>query len=286
MEKNNKIVIMSIVIALIALLIIILSLSFLVLTQTIKRAHVENLIDPLASLGESSYSGSIINIFDGDADGDDDDEDEEISGNPNIYGLPNIYFDEDTFHDTLDLDNYVTDGNHSLSELTWNVTGNSNITITIDNSTHMVNFSAPAEWSGAENVTFNVTDPDGLYDEETILVTVLPVDDPTVWNVLSDQNTDEDSADNTVVYANITSEVTDPDSPSINITVVSIHSDFDLEVIGNDLIIQNLTADWYGNETVTLEANGVYASFTLNVNHLLDDCIKICSWGTCYELCD
>ena len=285
MEKNNKIVIMSIVIALIALLIIILSLSFIVLTQTTKKAHVENLIDPLASFGDSNYGGSIINIFDGDADGDDDDEDEEISGNPNIQGLPDIYFDEDTFHDTLDLDNYVTDGNHSLSELIWNVTGNTNITITIDNSTHMVNFSAPANWSGAENVTFNVTDPDGLYDEETILVTVLPVDDPTVWNVLSDQNTDEDSPDDTVIYANITSEVIDPDSTT-NITVVSSHSDFEVEVTGNDLMIVDLTANWYGSEVVVLECNGAYASFTLTVNHLLDDCVEICSWGTCYKLCD
>ena len=178
MEKNNKIVIMSLVIALIALLLIILCLSFLVLTQKARKAHVENLIDPLSGLSDDVHAGSIVNIYDGDADDDDDDDDDEpIDGNPRITNIPDVSFPEDTIFNSLDLDNYVVDANHTVNELTWNVTGNSNITISINDTTHIVTFSAPADWSGTENVTFRVTDPDGLYDEENVTVTVTPVDD-------------------------------------------------------------------------------------------------------------
>ena len=80
------------------------------------------------------------------------------------------------------------------------------------------------------------------------------------------------------------SRVTDPDSP-ITLTV-GTNAHFDVYVSGNDLRINNLDANWYGSETVVVYANGVANSFTLNIRHLLDDCVKICSWGTCYELCD
>lgn len=287
MEKNNKIVIMSLVIALIALLIIILCLSFVILMQKARKARVENLIDPLASLGDDGiYGGSIVNIYDGSRGGgdDDDDDDDPINGNPRITNIPDISFLEDTVFNTLDLDNYVTDSNHTLAELVWNVSGNTNIIISIDNASHVVTFSAPLNWNGVENVTFRVTDPDGLYDEENVTVTVIPVDDSLVWSSLSSQTIDEDSNDGTVVYSNIMSRVSDPDSP-ITLTV-GPNSHFNVLVNGNDLVIDNLEANWYGSEIVTVYANGVPAGFTLNIKHLLDDCVEICSWGTCYELCD
>jgi len=281
MEKNKKIVIMSVIIALIALLIIILILSFIIMNQKARKASVENLINPFA-VNASGYGGSSVNIYDGSES--DDDDDKKIDGNPYISNLPDITMPEDSTR-TLNLRNYVRDANHSLSQLIWNFTGNTNINVSINNTTHIVTFTPLADWNGAENITFQVTDPDGLYDTDTITVTVTPVDDSAVWGNLSNQNVNEDSADGTIVYANITGRVTDPDS-TVVITVISNHTHFDLSVSGNDLVISNLEANWYGVETVILDANGVTASFTLTVNHLMDDCIKICSWGTCYEYCD
>lgn len=285
MEKNNKIMLMSILIALIALLIIILIISFIIFSQKAKKASVENLINPFAING-SGHGASSVNIYSGNADNNDDNEDEdEIDGNPYISNIPDITILEDSVHSSLDLDNYARDDNHSLSELVWNFTGNTNINVSVNNTTHMVTFTPMPNWNGAENITFQVTDPDGLYDTDTMTVTVTPVDDSAVWNNLTNRNVDEDSADGTVVYTNITSQVTDPDS-AVNITVASTHSHFDLSVSGTDLVISNLEANWYGSETVILNANGATASFTLTVNHLMDDCVKICSWGSCYKYCD
>ena len=286
MEKNKKIMLIAIIIALAALLIIILILSFLVMNQKSKKASVENIIDPFA-IGSSSYGGSSVNIYDGSGneDDDDDDDDEPINGNPYISDIPDITMPEDSVISSLCLDNYAEDANHSLSQLAWNFTGNTNINVSINNTTHIVTFTPLADWNGAENITFRVTDPDGLYDTDTMTVTVTPVDDEAVWSNLTNRNVDEDSPDGTVVYANITSQVTDPDS-AVNITVASTHSHFDLSVSGNDLVISNLEANWYGSENVVLDANGVTASFTLTVNHLMDDCVKICSWGSCYKYCD
>src|SRR4030042_794821 len=224
MEKQRKIVVMSMLIALIALVIIILALSFILLNQIKNKAHVENLIDPLAGFADSGTPGqNIINIYSGDGKSEDNAVDEDVE--LRILGLPNIYFEEDTIHDSLDLDNYAEDDYDALSELIWSVSGNSNITIIIDNDTHEVIFSAPVDWNGVESDTFTIT-------------------------------------------------------------VSSTHTHFDLSISGNDLVISNLEANWYGVENVVLDANGETASFTLTVNHLMDDCIQICSWGTCYRYCD
>ena len=275
---------MSMLIALIALVIIILALSFILLNQIKNKAHVENLIDPLAGFADSGTPGqNIINIYSGDGKSEDNAVDEDVE--LRILGLPNIYFEEDTIHDSLDLDNYAEDDYDALSELIWSVSGNSNITIIIDNDTHEVIFSAPVDWNGVESVTFTVEDTDGNTDSQDVLVTVNPVDDALVWNSLSNQNVDEDSVDGTIAYANITIEAVDPDD-TVTITVSSTHTHFDLSISGNDLVISNLEANWYGVENVVLDANGETASFTLTVNHLMDDCIQICSWGTCYRYCD
>lgn len=286
MEKNKKIVVMSILIALVALLIIILALSFILMNQKTKKAHVENLIDPLAGLGDTdTYHGSMVNIHDGDDDKDDDDDDDPIDENPMISSIPDVTMQENTVDSSIDLDNYVQDDDHSDSQLTWTVSGNTNIAVSIDNSTHVVTLTPASGWFGAENVTFRVEDPDGNYDTDTILVTVTGTDDPTQWTTsLPNREINEDSKDGTVIISNIYNYVNDPDSP-ITITVGS-NSHFDIELNGNNLVLDDLQKHWHGSETVVVYANGVPETFRLTVKHLLDDCEKICAWGTCYELCD
>ena len=383
MENRNNIAIISVLIALIALFILILSLTFVIMSQPATRAKVENIIDPLAGFGDSYVPQNIININDIESDDDDEvDEDPVISGLPDmtlnfgqvvtldldnyasddedshsdltftilytptaspdpitlsidsathvltiteangvwtgtqsvtirvedtdgnrdddsfivtitdgsvsptgpiISGLPDIEFDEDDSY-TLDLNDYVTDPDHTDAEMTWTFSGNTNILISID-SDNEATFTATPNWNGDEDITFRVEDPDGNFDEETINVEVEEENDPTIWLPLSDQTIDEDSPTGTIVYANIASMVSDADGP-VTINVASSNTHFTVNIVGNDLILTQLNANWYGSETVTLEANGQTASFTLNVNQLLDDCIEICSYGTCYTYCD
>ena len=97
----------------------------------------------------------------------------------------------------------------------------------------------------------------------------IDVDDPAVWNALSDKNVDEDSADGTMIYAGLKTECTDIDTP-IFITITPPHAHYDLYFDGNDLKIMNMEQNWYGTEPVTLYCNGVSASFDLTVNNLND----------------
>lgn len=92
-------------------------------------------------------------------------------------GIPDITFQEDTVYSGLDLDDYVSDPNHNDSSLTWNASSVDNLTIVIDNVTHVVNITPDTDFYGNRTVTFNVTDPDNLSDNQSILVTVLPVND-------------------------------------------------------------------------------------------------------------
>ena len=390
MGNKNNTAIMSVLIALIALMILILSLAFVIMSYPATRAKVENIVEPLKSSDGDSY-GNIINIhksYDDDDDDDDEvDEDPVISGlmdmtltfgetrtldldnyasddedshseleftiiytasvspnpltisidntshvltitesngawegtqavtirvedtdgnrdedsfivtidngttpgptptDPVVSGLPDITFAEDTSDNSIDLDNYVTDPDNTGAEMTWTFTGNTNIVVSIGSDNVVTFTTLTPNWNGVETITFRATDPDSNWDEDTITVTVTPVDDNTVWQTLSDQTIDEDSPVGTVVYDDIISRVSDVDGP-VTINVASSNTHFTLNFVGDDLILTQLNKNWYGSETVTLEANGQTASFTLDVSQLMDDCIEICSYSTCYTYCD
>jgi len=207
-------------------------------------------------------------------------------GSPIVSGLPDIAFGEEGTDNTLDLDDYVTDSDHTDSELIWTFSGNSNINIVIG-AANIVSFTSPTiDWTGAELITFTAEDPLGNTDSDTMLVTVTPVDDSAIWTALTNQNIDEDSAD-TIIYTDIASQCSDADDSTPTITVVSTPSAFTLTLVGNDLEISSLEANWYGTETIVMDCNGVTTNFDLTINKLLDDCTKICSYGTCYtNYCD
>lgn len=209
-----------------------------------------------------------------------------IPGSPVISGLPDVAFGEEGTDNTIDLDNYVSDSNNIDSELTWTFTGNTNINVIIDSTSHIVSFTSPiVDWTGAEFITFRVEDPDGNYDEDVMLVTVTNVDDPAVWNPLTSQSINEDSAIGTLVYANILGECSDVDSP-ILFTVVSTHPGFTLGLSGNNLVINTIQPNWWGTETVVVSCNGVLTTFSFTITRLLDDCIIISTDEVDYLYCD
>ncbi len=60
---------------------------------------------------------------------------------------------------TFDLDDYVSDPDHSDAEISWTYSGNTDLTVTIDGN-HVATITKPsADWSGSETITFTATDP-------------------------------------------------------------------------------------------------------------------------------
>jgi hypothetical protein len=99
---------------------------------------------------------------------------------------------------TFDLDNYITDVDNA--DLTWAVTGNTQLIITIDTATHVVTIFYPTGFVGSETVTFTATDSEGLtvFDSAVFIITQCASSSNTApeLNNLPDKELEEDSGDN------------------------------------------------------------------------------------------
>jgi hypothetical protein len=70
------------------------------------------------------------------------------------------------------MDDYVSDLDNSDAELIWSYSGNTELTVSIEN--HIATISVPdADWDKSETIFFRATDPDNLWDEDVATFTVL-----------------------------------------------------------------------------------------------------------------
>ncbi|MCH7763587.1 MAG: DUF1573 domain-containing protein, partial [Candidatus Marinimicrobia bacterium] len=93
---------------------------------------------------------------------------------PVISGFPNsITFRSDTTH-SINLNDYVEDPDNSDSSLLWSVTGNDSVTVIIDPSTNIAELSASLTFSGRDTLVFTVSDDSSAWDNDTVLVRVIP----------------------------------------------------------------------------------------------------------------
>ena len=78
-----------------------------------------------------------------------------------------------------------------------------------------------------------------------------PIDQPAVWQTLTNKEINEDSPAGTIVYQGLKTLCNDPDNDEI-VTVTSQHSYYSLYFDNNDLKIRNLELNYNGIETVGL----------------------------------
>ena len=117
---------------------------------------------------------------------------------PVVHNIPNIIFPEDQSDSSIDLDDYVSDPDNPDHEIIWSYSGNANVKVSINVSTHRVMFTTAENWNGSEIITFTATDPDDLRDVDHITVTVNPVNDPPVLDPIGNKWVSEGSR---VVFA-------------------------------------------------------------------------------------
>ena len=79
---------------------------------------------------------------------------------------------------TRSLNEYVEDLDDADELLTFSYYGNQRTSISLDPVSHVAQFSAPQGWQGVERVLFQVTDPGGEFDVDTIAVASLLGADP------------------------------------------------------------------------------------------------------------
>jgi Leucine-rich repeat (LRR) protein len=87
------------------------------------------------------------------------------STHPVISTIPDQTITIDETFAPIPLDNYVSDMDHAITEITWQVTGQSDLQVNINNRIAEITFSPG--WTGFERLVFTATDPDGLTSSTT-----------------------------------------------------------------------------------------------------------------------
>ncbi|EGQ8498970.1 tandem-95 repeat protein, partial [Vibrio alginolyticus] len=160
---------------------------------------------------------------------------------------------------TIDLNTAFSDVDNVDGELTFSVSGNSNVLVSIENG--IATISPTADWNGSEALTFTATDPSGESVSQTVNFTVAPVadivadkatvveDTPTIIKVLGN---DTFEGDDKVVSL-------DTNNGPANGTV-SVNPDGSVTYTPND--------NFHGADSFTyiVTSGGVSESTTVNVD--------------------
>ncbi|MGD9489361.1 MAG: Ig-like domain-containing protein, partial [Calditrichaceae bacterium] len=109
-----------------------------------------------------------------------------INDAPVVTDIPDQTIAEGAGFATINLDNYVSDVDNTDGEMTWTTSGETDLTVTIDIN-RVATITIPADWNGAETITFTATDPGALSDSDAATFTVTAVNDAPVVTDIPDQ---------------------------------------------------------------------------------------------------
>ena len=175
---------------------------------------------------------------------------------PIISDIPDVNINEDRSFN-INLDNYVSDADNLDSELSWSVSGNTNVIVNIVNRVAYI--SLVANWFGSESLTFSVSDPDGNSDSDSVVVNAASVNDLPVVNILNPASGSSFEEDDSVTFTGSANDIEDG-SLTGNSLVWSSSLDGNLGS-GASLNINSLSV---GSHIITLTAtdsnNGVSAA--------------------------
>lgn len=115
-----------------------------------------------------------------------------VNDPPVLKEIPNQTIKEKEQFKPIELDKYVSDLDHPLNKLKWDIQGNKSLKFAMTPD-HKVTVTAPNKyWYGKETVTITVMDPEGAKDSKTVNFEVISVNDPpTFVREIKDQTIDE-----------------------------------------------------------------------------------------------
>ncbi|MBW3014360.1 tandem-95 repeat protein, partial [Candidatus Woesearchaeota archaeon] len=99
--------------------------------------------------------------------------------------IPNIVMNEDSYYDTMDLDNYVQDSDTANASMTWYTSPSANIFVSINPTTHMVNITTRKDYAGNETITFTVSDGTSTATQDVNIEVLNTDNDPPVIPTLT-----------------------------------------------------------------------------------------------------
>ncbi len=181
-----------------------------------------------------------------------------------IMSIPDVSFKEDT--EVINAFNVLLFFIDIDDPFLIYTSGQDMINVTL-NPNASVDFSAPANWSGSENVTFRATDDSGALVECIIKVTVIPVNDAPTISPIPDQEGEEG---NTWVL-DISQYLSDIDDNLENL-IVSVDSDYVI-VVGHILIFDY--PDGIESEIVTVAVSDGELENSVPVDVIIESAIVV-----------
>ena len=128
------------------------------------------------------------------------------------------------------------------------------VIISIDSTSHIATFTATANYFAADiQIIFTATDPDGLSDSDSSLLTIEPVNDAPELSALPDIVFNEDET-LVVNFAEWFDFVDDPDNPdsTLSWSVATTGSDSVNVIILGDSVLFTAPRDWFAFDRDTL----------------------------------
>jgi len=194
-----------------------------------------------------------------------------VNDAPVVGDIPNQTIAEGSLFATITLDNYVTDVDHSDSQISWTWTGNTQLTVSI--VSRVATIMIPnADWNGAETITFTTTDGGGLTGSNAATFTVTAVNDAPVVGDIPNQSVAEGSSFTTIALDNYVTDIDNIDSQIA--WTYSGNTQLTVLIVNRVATITVPNADWNGSETITFRATdtgGLYdedgATFTISADN-------------------
>jgi len=196
---------------------------------------------------------------------------EDVNDAPVLEDIPDQVIVAGQAFTTIKLDDYVSDPDNTDAEIKWTVTGNTKLTVAIDNNRVATITVSDPEWNGSETLTFTAEDPGGLKASDTAKFTINAVNDLPVVTDIPDQTIDEGG---TFTAIKLDDFISDPDNTDAEMKWTVTGNTKLAVAISNDRVATITVSDpkWNGSETLTFtseDPGGLKASdtakFTVNV---------------------
>lgn len=171
-----------------------------------------------------------------------------------VVGKPMTDFsmNEGTSDKHIDLDTVFNDVETVDADLILDFSGNTELTVSINPSSHVVTITAPDGFAGEETIVFRATDEDSAYIEDDVKVTVKDVNYPPVLVVpMADITMDEDS---THSLYDLDDVFADSDGDTIQYSI-SGNSAIVVTIDVDNVVTFAPKANWNGQETIYFEAS-------------------------------
>ena len=176
-----------------------------------------------------------------------------VNNAPVVADIPDQSIAEGLTFATVDLDSYVTDIDNLASEMSWNYSGNSELTVSIDINRVATITIPDVDWNGVETITFTATDPGLLADSDAATFTVTPVNDAPVVSDIPNQAIAEGGSFATISLDNFVSDVDNLDNEMT--WTYTGNSELTVSIDVNRVAtITTPSPTWNGAETITFTA--------------------------------